>query len=322
MDTTSGTSHETPRSQWYETLADLGAGSGGLEFLGPSHAALYSEGGATLLVSFESGPLLRKRGVTLPIGVNLAEESGWSHLTVITEARDWFRTQVVYGFFDRLVDDAFFDGFERVVFYGAGPCGYAAAAFSVAAPGATVLALAPQATLDPRVTEWDPRFTRQRRLNFTDRYGYAPDMLDGAEQAYVLYDPANENDAMHAALFARPNVSRLRCRLMDGDLDSRLEEMGILSDLIDAACEGLLDEAVFWRLYRARRSYPLYLRRLLRQLDDDGRSFLAAILCRHVVEDSGLRMPRFRKRFKEFQDELKARDSFRSDATVGAETEI
>jgi hypothetical protein len=49
----------------------------------------------------------------------------------------------------------FFDDFDQVVFYGAGQCGYAAAAFSVATPGATVVAIQPQATLDPRVTEWD-----------------------------------------------------------------------------------------------------------------------------------------------------------------------
>ncbi len=321
MNTPTGTTPETPRSEWYQTLAGSGEDPGGLEFLGDSHTALYSEGDATLLVSFESGPVLRQRSTTRPIGASLAEDSGWSHLTVFTESGDWFRAQVIYGFFDRLVDDAFFDGFDRVVFYGAGPCGYAAAAFSVAAPGATVIALAPQATLDPRVAEWDPRFTRKRRLNFTDRYGYAPDMLDGAEHAFILYDPANEYDAMHAALFARPNVTRLRCRLLDADLDSRLEEMGILPDLIDAACEGVLDEPVFWRLYRARRNYPPYLRRLLRQLDDDGRSFLAGILCRHVVEDSGLRMPRFRKRFQEFRDELRAQGRSLSGAESPADAQ-
>ena len=38
----------------------------------------------------------------------------------------------------------------------------------------------PQATLDPRVAEWDDRFLHMRRTDFTDRYGYAPDMLDAA----------------------------------------------------------------------------------------------------------------------------------------------
>ena len=64
----------------------------------------------------------------------------------------WFRYPKVHAYFNRLVDDGFFDDLDKVVFYGAGPCGYAAATFSVAAPGATVVAIQPQATLDPRVT--------------------------------------------------------------------------------------------------------------------------------------------------------------------------
>ena len=77
----------------------------------------------------------------------------------------------------------FFDDFDHVVFYGAGPCKYAAAAFSVAAPAATVDAIQPQTTLDPRITDWDDRYMKMRRTDFTSRYGYAPDMLDAAEQA-------------------------------------------------------------------------------------------------------------------------------------------
>ena len=109
-----------------------------------------------------------------------------------------------------LVYDKFFDDFDQVVFYGAGPRGYAAAAFSVAAPGATIVALQPQATLDPRVTEWDDRHLKIRRTHFTSLYGYAPDMLDAAKQAYVIYDPYERLDAAHAAMFTRSNVKTPR----------------------------------------------------------------------------------------------------------------
>ena len=109
-----------------------------------------------------------------------------------------------------LVYDEFFDDFNQVVFYGAGPRGYAAAAFSVAAPGATIAAPQPQATLDPRVTEWDDRHLKIRRTHFTSLYGYAPDMLDAAKQAYVIYDPYERLDAAHAAMFTRSNVKTPR----------------------------------------------------------------------------------------------------------------
>lgn len=293
------TDSEEARRAWEAPLLELDAGGGSFERLGKNHCALLLEDGPTLLVSFESGPSLRARNAELPYCAELADESGWSSLTLISEADSWFRNPAIYGYFDRLVDDGFFDDFERVVFYGAGAGGYAAAAYSVCAPGATVVALNPQATLDPRVTEWDPRFMRHRRLDFTSRYGYAPDMLEAAEHAYVLYDPEHEYDAMHAALFTRDNVTKLRCRHLDGFVEGDLMAMGILHDIIDAACEGALDETVFYRLYRARRNFAPYLRRLLTRLDDDGRLLLSAMLCHHVSER--MRMPRFRKRLKELE---------------------
>ncbi|MEJ6745505.1 MAG: hypothetical protein QNK98_01850 [Yoonia sp.] len=50
-----------------------------------------------------------------------------------------------------MIDDGFFEDFYNVLFYGTHGGTYAAAAYSVAAPGCTVLALRPQATLDPRI---------------------------------------------------------------------------------------------------------------------------------------------------------------------------
>jgi hypothetical protein len=113
----------------------------------------------------------------------LFKKNGWSHLSIILDGDTWFHDPKVYAYFNRLDDDGFFDDFDHVVFYGAGPCKYAAAAFSVAAPGATVDAIQPQTTLDPRITDWDDRYMKMRRTDFTSRYGYAPDMLDAAEQA-------------------------------------------------------------------------------------------------------------------------------------------
>jgi hypothetical protein len=45
-----------------------------------------------------------------------------------------------------------------------------------------------------------------RRTDFTSRYGYAPDMLDAAEQVYVIYDPYEQLNAARAAMFTRSAV--------------------------------------------------------------------------------------------------------------------
>ena len=232
----------------------------------------------------------------------LRGKSSWFFLVPLLVAGIAF---AVFRYIDRLIDDGFFEDFDQVIFYGAGPCGYAAAAFSVAAPGAKVVVVQPQATLDPRVTEWDDRFTHMRRTSFTNRYGYAPDMLDAADQAFVLYDPAEDLDAMHAALFTRPNVTKLRMRFMGGALQTDLMEMQILLRLLAKVGTGKLDEDSFAKLYRARRDYNRYLRGLMARLDSRERYYMTALLCRNVVRRL-VTAPRFRHRFAALEREAEA----------------
>ncbi len=286
-----------PYADWLSGLQELGDAHGFLEPLGQSHAALFVEDGDTLLVTFESFPAIQALSEDgAPNGLEFMRELGWSHLAVMSDRDTWFRDAEVYEFFDQLNDDGFFDDFERVVFFGAGPCGYAAAAFSVACPGARVLVLQPQATLDPRLAEWDERFADRRRLCFTDRYGYAPEMLDAADHAFVLYDPREPLDAMHAALFHRPNVTRLRMPFMGSALLGDMLELDLILPLLSAVAEGSLDVQTFSRLMRMRRDHPPYLRKLLTRLESDGRFGLAEILCENVV--GRMQAPRFRRKLE------------------------
>ncbi|MEQ8255856.1 MAG: phosphoadenosine phosphosulfate reductase [Roseovarius confluentis] len=279
---------------WLDKLDDAADADGYVERLGDAHAAIFIEHTPTLLVTFEAFPALRVTSPEAqPLGWQLGRALGWSHLCLASQTDSWFREGRVFGFFDRLIDDGFFEEFDQVIFYGAGPAGYAAAAFSVAAPGARVLAIQPQATLDPRMSEWDERFRRSRKLDFTSRYGYAPDMLDAADRAVILYDPEIEEDAMHAALFARSNVSRYRMRYMGPRLDRGLMRMNILLRFIAQLSAGKLDTASLARLYRARRTDVPYLKALVARLEDDGRHYLTARLAQHVMRTTP--GPRFRR---------------------------
>ncbi|EPX81968.1 hypothetical protein [Salipiger mucosus] len=285
------------RSQWIRAISEVGEAEGFAEPLGKRHHAIFVEEGDTLLVTFESLPGIEAlSGTATPLGWEMVKRNGWSHLGVISARDTWFRDARVYGFFDALLDDGFFDEFDNVIFYGAGPCGYAAAAFSVAAPGARVVMLQPQATLDPRVTEWDDRFAEMRRLNFTSRYGYAPDMLDAAQHAWVLYDPQERLDAMHSALFERRNVTRFRLPHMGAALQGDLIGLDLIAPILTAAAEDRLDSASFAKLMRARRDHTPYLRKLLARLESSGRSELAEALCRNVT--ARLDAPRFRRRLE------------------------
>ncbi len=291
---------DLPRADWLEAVAEVTEEDGFFQTLGPRHFAAFAEDGATLLVTFETMQGIHALSdLAQPLGWDMLKAHHWSHLCVGSDGDTWFRDPAVYAFFDRLVDDGFFDEFDTVVFYGAGPCAYAAAAFSVASPGARVLAIQPQATLDARLTEWDPRFTPLRACDFTTRYGYAPDMLDAAHSAHILYDPREQLDAMHAALFTRANVTKHRMRFMGDALQTDLLEMNQWVPLLLAVAEDRLDPVAFARIFRARRDYRTYLRCLLGALEAEGRDHLAAMVCRNVT--NRMRAPKFGKRLAEIE---------------------
>lgn len=291
-------------ADWFARMEEIGEEAGYFQRLGSRHSALFLDEAPILLVTFETVQSIRQtQPGQLPVGYQIAKGRGWSHLCLIADGDTWYRDKAVFAFFDRLVDDAFFEDFDQVVFYGAGMAGYAAAAFSVAAPGATVIAVQPQATLDPRVTGWDPRWPEMRRTSFTDRYGYAPDMIEGAGQVYVIYDPEQVLDAMHAALFTKPFVTPLPVRLLGRDLGAALDEMHILQSMLAAACTGAFDAHMFAIFYRARRNHRPYLRGLLTHLDRDGRAFLAALLCRNVM--GRMEAPKMKARLEQLENDLK-----------------
>jgi len=263
-------------SDWRKRLERLARQHGEFAKLGARHVAALITGGPTLLVTFETIPGIRARDADAePLGWDMVKSLGWTHLAVIADGDTWFRDKAVYRFMDRLADSDFFDRFDRVLFYGSGSGGYAAAAFSVAAPGATVLAIQPQATLDPDIAPWEDRFRAARRQDFTSRYGYAPEMIEACARCFILYDPLVARDAMHAALFRGANVSRLPARRMGERIEASLRDMQLLFPLVVEARSDRLTRPRFARLMRARRSHRPYIDRVLQELEARGHESLA-----------------------------------------------
>ncbi len=284
----------TDRASWLGLMDQIGEEAGHFEPLGAHHWAFFSDQEPTLIVTFERLEDIRARPDQMPLGLQIAQAKGWSHLCLIAEGETWYRDARVYGYFDRLVDDAFFEDFDQVVFLGAGAQGYAAAAFSVAAPGATVIAISPRATMSPAVAGWDRRAKKARRLDFTTRYGYAPDMIEGAGKVFIIHDPEVADDAMHAALFRGRHVTHLRTPRLDGRVDWALSHMGLIQPMVEAAVSGTLSANAFAGLWRARRNFGPYLRQLLSRAETAGRRRHELMICRSVSKR--LQAPRFRKR--------------------------
>ncbi len=281
-------------TEWLEKAGEIADEDGYAQPLGERHAAVFVEDKPTLFVSFENYENIPTHSnLAQPLGWQLVKALGWSHLCIVSNGDTWFRDRRVFGFFDRLIDDGFFEDFDQVIFYGAGPCGYAAAAYSVAAPGSKVLILSPQATLDPRITEWDERFLPMRRTAFDDRYGFAPDMLDAAEHAYVIYDPNEQLDAMHAALFTRKNVTKIRARFLGAELQSMLLQMKVLFRMLAQISAGKFHQRNISKLMRRKREVGQYQFSMLKKLQNRQRHGLIAILCREVLERRN--SPPFRK---------------------------
>lgn len=309
QDTPSATAQplaDLPKREWLVKLAEITRVHGIFQTLGDRHFAAFIEGeedAETLIVTFESIQGIRAlTEAAQPLGWDIAQSMGWAHLCIASNGDTWFRDENVFDQFDSLTDEGFFDAYDRIVFYGAGPCAYAAAAYSVCVPGSTVVLIQPQATLDPRIAGWDTRFVSQRKLDFTTRYGYAPDMIDAAQNAFVLFDPDIREDAMHAALFTKPHVTKLPLRHMGDAIQSDLVEMGILQRLLVKAATGKLDGPGFAQLYRKRRDYLPYLRRLMAALERKDRTGLAWVLATNVT--GRMTAPRFQRRLAELDAAL------------------
>lgn len=252
-------------AEWLARLDEIGDALGAFTPMGAHHAAFFADGNDSLLVSFEEVRDIRARDGQRPMGLDIARRHGWSSLTLLARAPRWYRDAEVLDFFDAQIDDAFFDAFSRVLFFGAGMGGYAACSFSLAAPGATVLAIAPQATLDPELAAWERRFRFARRFDFRARFGYAPAMLEGSRNAFIVHDPARRADAMHATLFRQPFVTHLRTPPLGRSTADGLARLGALDMLIEMAARGRLTPLRFHELMRKRRADPAYLDALLRR---------------------------------------------------------
>ena len=294
-------SQATDRASWLQMIDDIGEEAGYFQRLGAKHWAYFVDESPTLLVTFESVDAIRANASQLPSGDAVARKHGWSHLCLIADGDTWYRDPAVYRFFDRQVDDAFFEDFDNVVFYGAGMGGYAACAYCVTAPGAAVLAISPRATLDPARAGWDKRDIAHRRLDFTSRYGYAPDMTEGAGQVFIAYDPDHAADAMHATLFARPWVTPLHTRHLKDQVEAALHQMSILPEMIATAAANKLSAQSFAQLWRARRKSLPYLKLLLAKAKSARHPNREFKICNNVTRR--LNAPLFRKRLVELEAE-------------------
>lgn len=252
------------------------------------HSLLYvPRSRGTLVVTFDNLDIaMNNRDDRRPWGYGFIERQDWSVLAALAGGWTWYRESWVYDQFDALRDSGFFSQFDRVVFYGASMGGYAACAFSPAAPGCEVFAISPQSTVDKSLVPWETRYKTVWGRDFTGPYGDAAKVSQAAKRVSILYDPYEPLDAKHAARFTGDNVQHLRAPLLGHRLGSSLNQMGILNPIVLGALNGTLSAAEFHRLLRARKSSPRYQRELFKKTVARGHTDLARKLGAHILKQS------------------------------------
>ncbi len=268
---------------WADVARGL-AGKDGFFRETPDHSFLYIPRGDTLVVTFDNLDIaMTKREDRRPWGFSFIEKQGWSMLGVMANGWTWYRDGWVSDQFDELAASGFFKRFSRVVFYGASMGGYAACAFVAACPGADVVAISPQSTLDRRLVPFETRYKTAWGRDFSGRYGDAAEASKAGGRVTILYDPYEPLDAAHVARFTGGNVVRLRAPLMGHRLGSSLHQMGILSQVTLGALNGTLSEADFYTALKARKGFVRYQRELFKRALAKGHPGLARKLGRFVL---------------------------------------
>lgn len=282
------------RQDWRAQMKSMGDAEGFYEDIGQEHTALFVRRGGTLIVTFENlDHVYENSNSRMPWGFNFVEDRGWSFLGLMAHDWTWYRDESVYDFFDRLRDEGFFAGFDKVVFYGASMGAYAACAFSAAAPKSTVIAISPQATLDRQFASWETRYKKAWRRDYSSRYGYAPEMAKSAESVYLFFDPTEALDAMHASLFHSPNIRKFKCRYLGHRIASFWISLNLLKPIIQESVDGTLTEIKFYQMMRARKESARFRRELLGRAQQKGRDDLVVRLCEYVLARN--RGPKFRQ---------------------------
>jgi pimeloyl-ACP methyl ester carboxylesterase len=270
----------------WDDIAMRLAGDDGFYRPGPEgHSFLFMpRSDDTLVVTFDNLDItMNKRDDRRPWGYSFIKEQGWSMLGVLAGGWTWYRNPWVSEQFDELRDSGFFNRFKRVVFYGASMGGYAACAFSAAAPGADVVAISPQSTLDKSIVPWETRYKVAWDRDFSGTYGDAAHASAAANKVYILYDPYEPLDSGHVARFENDNVERLRAPLLGHRLGSSLNQMGILSPIILGALSGTLTSQDYYQMLRTRKTFPRYQRELFSRAVDKGHKQLAKNLGEYIL---------------------------------------
>lgn len=277
---------------WYAEIFPAGPRDGFYHKMGDHAASFVDRGRGRLIVSFDN---LSDAGYPhydiAPWAAKFVSDRGWSHLGLYARGPTWFRAAAVNRFFDRLAREGFFARFDHVAFTGTSMGGFAALAYCGHAPGATVMALSPQSTLDLARVPWERRFGKAQAQDWSLPFSDAAETVAAAGRVYVVHDPFLAPDRAHAERL--PGATLLRAFGCGHKSAVALRRMGVLKAVMEGALTGRLTEAEFYRLIRKRRDLVIWRKEMEAHLAARGRedrqaALTAAFRRRRRAREAGL----------------------------------
>ncbi len=275
---------------------------------GPDNALMFAPKSKRLVVAFDNLSVVKTDQQRWPWGFKvLWKEMGCSVLGVMAVNRNWFREEFVHDAFEALRDQGFFEQFDEILFYGTSMGGFGALVYQQCAPGANVLAIAPQSTLDRDILPGDDRWGWTAKLDWKGRFGDAAGATDTAKRVFLVADPYFQPDYDQVSRITGDNVAWLHTPFMGHQLPNAFAVMNILKDLLYAAAGGTLTPALFYRLFRARNDLPRYQHDILMEAERRGKIRSAIRVCEYTLQKR--KAPNIKRSLERLKAELETSDS-------------
>lgn len=270
--------------QWYNEIFPAGPRDGFFHKFGEHAASFVDRGAHQLVISFDN---LSDAGYPYtdirPWAESFVRDNGWSHLGVYSRGPSWYRDARLIRFLEWLRDDGFFTRFEHVTLIGTSMGGFAALAFARLAPGANVVALSPQTTLDKTLVPWEERFLKGQARDWTLPYSDAAEGLEQAGKIYVIYDRLLREDKAQVDRLPQDRIITLNAIGCGHKSAVALRRMEQLKPVMQQAITGKLTETGFYQMLRSRRDLLFYRKVMEAHLE---------------ARNQADRIPAFRRAFK------------------------
>ncbi|MEP2640031.1 glycosyltransferase family 2 protein [Roseobacter sp.] len=269
----------------FDSMRAKVAGGSGFFWEGEKNALYFEPGGKKLVVAFDNVHTARLEEQRWPWGhAMITQQLGCAVLGVLSKDRGWFRHDFVHDSFDRLQESGWFKQFDEVLFYGASMGGFGALTYARSCPGAHVLALEPQTTLDRDILPNDNRWPWTKKLNWKNRYGDASDGTAACNTVVVVSDPYFDMDRAHVKRLSGDNITHLRIPFFGHKVAHPLTIMGNLKPLLADMTRGTFDATQYYRLLRNRHYLPRFQHGIIQLARDKGHLKLALKACEFTLE--------------------------------------